>query len=113
MIYDQFNNSPEPITPSVPHSRLTVPAARFSLCVRFMKTRRLVILCALLGGLFASVVPSSADESKLTQLKTSLSNTTISGYLDSTTGGQVQPPAHQGHRDWWQALRLWLRLHGR
>jgi hypothetical protein len=79
----------------------------------FMKTRRLVTLFALLGGLFASGVSASADESKLTGLNTSLNNTTISGYVDTTTGGHIQPPAQQEHRGWWQSFLHWFRFHGR
>jgi hypothetical protein len=83
-----------------------------------MKTRRLVTLCALLGGLFASGVSASADESKLSDLHTILNNTTISGYVDTTTGGQIQPPAiqppaQQEQRGWWQAFLHWFGFHGR
>jgi hypothetical protein len=78
----------------------------------FMKTRRLVILCALLGALIASGVSASADE-KLNPGNTSLGNTTIGGYVETTAGGQFQPPAPVEHRDWWQAFLHWFRFHGR
>ena len=55
-----------------------------------MKTRRLVALCALLGALTGSDVSSSADE-KLNRADTSLGNTTIGGYVDSTAGGPQLP----------------------
>jgi hypothetical protein len=80
-----------------------------------MKTRRLATLCVLLGALIVSGVSASADEkpSKLTSLQTSLSNTTISGYVDSTTGEQVQPPAQLEHGGWWRTFLLWFGFHAR
>jgi hypothetical protein len=79
-----------------------------------MKTRRLIMLGALLGALVASGVSASADE-KLNDPQTGLSNTTISGYVDVnvTIGGKVQPPAPLEHESWWQALLLWFGFHAR
>ena len=80
----------------------------------FMKTRRLVILCALLGALIASGVSASADE-KLNPGNTSLGNTTIGGYVETTAGGQFQPPApveHRANRCWRFAFRRRGRYHG-
>lgn len=79
-----------------------------------MKTRRLIMLSALLGALIASGVSASADE-KLNGPQTGLSNTTITGYVDVnvTIGGKVQLPAPLEHGGWWQALLLWFGFHAR
>jgi hypothetical protein len=68
-----------------------------------MKIRRLVTLCALLGILIVSGFSASADE-KLSGISTSLSNTTISGSVDSTVGGQIQPSSPPESRGWWRAF---------
>lgn len=75
----------------------------------FMKTRRLVTLCALLGGLFAFGVSAYANES-LNSGNTRLGNTTISGYVDTTVGGQFQPPAQIEHHSWWLTFLHWTRF---
>jgi hypothetical protein len=77
----------------------------------FMKTRRLVILCALLGALVASGVSASADE-HIGSGSNSLSNTTISGYVDTAVSGQFQQPAQLEHRSWWQSFLLRFGFHG-
>jgi hypothetical protein len=75
----------------------------------FMKTRRLVTLCALLGALIASGVSASADE-KLNPGNTGLGNTTVGGYVDSSGGWDFQPSGHDG---WWWGFLSWFRFHGR
>ena len=75
----------------------------------FMKTRRLVTLCALLGALIASGVSASADE-KLNPGNTGLGNTTVGGYVDSSYGWDYQPSGHGG---WWWSFMSWFRFHGR
>jgi hypothetical protein len=76
----------------------------------FMKTRRLVTLCALLGALIASGVSASADE-KLNPGNTGLGGTTVGGSVGS--GGQFQPPAQFEHGGWWFAFCHWFRFYGR
>lgn len=55
----------------------------------FMKSRKSVALCALLGALLASGAGASADEPILVPITTQLGSTTISGY---TIERQFQPP---------------------
>jgi probable HAF family extracellular repeat protein len=59
------------------------------------KSSNYVILCALLGVLIASGVSVSADE-KLNPDNTSLGNTTVGGYDDSSDGWDYQPSGHGG-----------------
>jgi len=75
-----------------------------------MKKQRFIILCALLGVLIASGVLAD-DVPRPSPVNTSLSNTTIGGYVDSTTGGQVQPPTRLEHGGWWRTLMLWFGFH--
>jgi len=72
----------------------------------------MVTLYALLGALIASGVSASADE-HLGSGSTSLGNTTIGGYVDSTSGGQFQPPAQLEHTGWWLTFCHWFRFHAR
>ncbi|MDR3459359.1 MAG: hypothetical protein P4N60_18170 [Verrucomicrobiae bacterium] len=75
-----------------------------------MKMRQSIILFVTLGVLIAAGVSASADEPKPSQSNTSLSNATISGYVDVSISGQVQPAAHLS---WWQKFSLWIKAHGR
>jgi len=63
----------------------------------------------LFGALIASGVSASADE-KLSSGNTSLGNTTIGGYVDSSTDWELQPSGHGG---WWWNFTLWFRFHER
>ena len=67
-----------------------------------MKIRRLVILGSLLGALILSASPASAGE-RISQSAASLSNTTISGYVDSAVEYDSPAPSH-----WWHSFLVWL-----
>jgi hypothetical protein len=69
----------------------------------FIKMRRLVALCAVLGTLFLSGVSVSADE-KLGPLHTSLGNGIAGGYVTTSASGQVQPPTPHGFMEWLQTF---------
>jgi hypothetical protein len=71
-----------------------------------MKTRRLVAAFVLLSLLLVGSISATANE-KLNQLQTSLSNTTISGYDNSSVNWEFQPPTgRQG--GWWLDFMLWF-----
>jgi hypothetical protein len=74
-----------------------------------MKTRRIIVAVSLLAALFVGSISATADE-KFNATQTALGNTTLSGYVDSTVGGQVQPsqPEHGG---WWHTFLHWFRFH--
>ena len=76
----------------------------------FMKTRRLVTLCALLGALVVSSGSAFADPPKLGPGSTSLGGTTIGGYVDSFDGGEFQPGRHHG---WYWSFITWFGFYGR
>ena len=73
----------------------------------FMKTRRLVAIFFLLASLLASNISATADE-KLNQGQTSLGNTTISGYDDSSADWELQPSVSGRHGGWWWDFMLWF-----
>jgi ABC-type amino acid transport substrate-binding protein len=72
-----------------------------------MKTRRLVTAFALLAALSASSISATADE-KLDPIQTSLGNTTIGGYVDSSAGWEFQPPVSGRHGGWWWEMMFWF-----
>jgi hypothetical protein len=73
-----------------------------------MKNRRFFCLCALLGILAASSPVSHAEETG-GSIVTSLSSTTISGYVDSSISWQFSEATYQQPRGWWQRLLHWFR----
>jgi hypothetical protein len=78
-----------------------------------MKTRQLVTVCALLATLMVSGMSATAGE-KLNGISTALSNTTLSGYVDSSIIWQVQPTSvtpHHESRGWWWNFSRWLGFH--
>lgn len=85
-----------------------------------MKSRRLVCLIAVIVALVCIHPPASADEGKMNVLQTSLSSTTISGYVDTSIEWGVnrqtlvQPtpkPIPNQFARWWIGFRMWLRSH--
>jgi hypothetical protein len=72
-----------------------------------MKTRQLITLCTLLGSLIASGV-SANDVPKPAPGNTSLSNTTVGGYVNSSEdlGSQAR-----SHGVWWWEFLSWFRFH--
>src|SRR5439155_22833052 len=80
----------------------------------FMKTRRLVTLCALLATLMVSSMSSIAEEGGGGVI-TVVSGTALGGYVDSSVRWQVQPihdtPARE-YRGWWWKFFQWLGFHG-
>jgi hypothetical protein len=75
----------------------------------FMKTRRSVATFVLLATLLAGGISATADE-KNSQTQTSLGNTTIGGYVSSSTGCESQLPVSSGHSGWWWNLCSGLGL---
>jgi hypothetical protein len=69
-----------------------------------VKTRRLIAAFVLLSLLLVGSISATADE-KLSQLQTSLGNTTISGHDNSSA--EFQPPTGR-HGGWWLDLMLWF-----
>jgi len=98
--------------PAMIISGVQIDYSRSKLFDAFMRTRRLVALCVLLGALMASGVSASADE-KLNPGNTGLGNTTIGGSVGSTIGGQFQPPPQLEHGGWWFVFIHWFRFYGR
>ena len=83
--------------------------------LQLMKTRRLLACCALLVALLIPGVSATAEE-KVAGVGSSLSSTTISGYVDSSVSGRISPAPdtapHEG-RGWWRKLLHWLAFNGR
>ena len=75
-----------------------------------MKTRQYILKFLLLGMLLCSFSSALADE-KLSGLQTSLSNTTISGYVSAGVIVDVGGPqvSTDNPPDRFQAFRNWLR----
>jgi hypothetical protein len=70
-----------------------------------MKTRQFTILVALLGLLIASSVLAYADEPKLVPITTSLSSTTVSGYVIAThdyTPTATPTSTINEHQNWYE-----------
>jgi hypothetical protein len=63
-----------------------------------------------LGILLASSVSVFADE-KMNSLQTALSNTTISGYVNTSVQWNVETQQADGFRVWWGSFIRWLRHH--
>jgi hypothetical protein len=62
-----------------------------------MNKRHLMAICALVAVLVFSNISASADESKISQVQTSLSNTTISGYVITAVTFTPQPNPQTPH----------------
>jgi len=79
----------------------------------FMKARKLVAMSSiLLAALFAGTVSATANEN-LSQTQTSLSNTSLSGYSDSSIEWVFQPPVSERNDDWWWDIMAWFGFEGR
>ena len=79
-----------------------------------MRTQRFVSLFVLLVALVAGSLSVSAEE-KSGALGSTLSGTTVSGYVDSSANWQVQPATNsrQEPRGWWQRFLQRLGFHRR
>jgi acetate kinase len=78
---------------------------------RTLSVKRFIAMFVLLTSLIGCGSSATAGE-KLTAIQTSLGNGTISGYVNSTAGGQVQ--LSQPEQDnWWHAFLRWFRFHSR
>ena len=79
-----------------------------------MKLSVLLALGAVWALLIVASFPVSAEETHMSALQTALSSTTVSGSVDTSTGGTSgsKDAAYHGNGWWWQSFRLWLRAHG-
>jgi hypothetical protein len=64
----------------------------------------------LLGILLASSVSVFADE-KMNPSQTALSNTTISGNVNTSIQWNVETQRADGFRVWWRSFIRWFRYH--
>jgi hypothetical protein len=72
-----------------------------------MKTRKLAAASILLVALFAGTIPATADE-HFSQVQTQLSNTSLSGYVDSSIEWEYQPPVSDRNNGWWRDILVWF-----
>jgi hypothetical protein len=72
-----------------------------------MKTQKLAVASILLAAFFAITIPATANENP-SQTQTSLSNTSLSGYSDSSIEWELQPPVSNRNNGWWWDIMVWF-----